>query len=264
MKSLLLQAFPRTATTLLSIRSRRLNQKVWSQTGLVELERRVADGLDFQVASSPFQGLRLPPTCLPEHVAPFLLGTYEQELHPALEAALATSPTQLIDVGAKIGYYAIGCALRCPSTPAFAFDTDPWAQKIVRQAAHLNKLSHVTALGYCSSSWLGSEDRSGALIISDCEGFEEHLFPASLDRALSHATLIVETHDHVSPGISETLARRFATTHHVQQVPSRGRTLQDWPAEIPALFDLSLEQKLSLMSELRMPQTWLVMTPRDI
>lgn len=261
LKSLLLTVFPQSATKLLSIRSRRLNQKVWKSSGLVETEQALARSLHYTVCAGPFRGVQLPQECLREHLAPVLLGTYEQELHTHLEDMLRLPLTQIVDVGAKIGYYAVGCALHHPEVPVVAFDTDPWALRMVRQAARLNGLTNLTTMGYCSPSWLQNNIRPGALVISDCEGFETTLFDDSTLPSLARAMLVIEMHDHVVADATAMLQSRFASTHQIQCVPSVPRTLDDWPPHGPEHGVFSSDLKLALMNELRRPQNWLVMRP---
>jgi protein-L-isoaspartate O-methyltransferase len=54
-------------------------------------------------------------------LAPRLIGTYEDELHPHLAEALAADPEVILDIGCAEGYYAAGLARLAPgavvSTP---------------------------------------------------------------------------------------------------------------------------------------------------
>ena len=79
------------------------------------------------VLDGPFKGLLLPASAREEHIGPYLLGTYERELHGAWRKILTGQYNAVIDIGAKIGYYAGGLARHFPSTPSIAFDTDWWA-----------------------------------------------------------------------------------------------------------------------------------------
>jgi hypothetical protein len=47
--------------------------------------------------------------------------------------------------------------------------------------------------------------------------------------ALDRAYLLIESHDAVRPGCTETLRRRFASTHRAEEFVSRVRTLEDFP-----------------------------------
>ena len=65
------------------------------------------------------------------------------------------------------------------------------------------------------------------VVLCDIEGDEGDLLsPAELRQAM----LIVETHDDAAPGVTQLLARRFATTHEVE-------TLSAAPAEPPDQLD---------------------------
>ncbi len=76
----------------------------------------------------------------------------------------------------------------------------------------------------------------------DCEGCERALLEPPLA-----ATVIVELHDFLDPGIGDTIAARFADTHEVELVPT---------APQPPASEL-------LLSEYRPgPMRWAVLRPR--
>ena len=84
--------------------------------------------------------------------------------------------------------------------------------------------------------------RGAALVVMDCEGCERALLEPPLD-----ATIIVELHDFLDPGVGEEIAERFAATHAVEIVPTGPQ---------PPHSEL-------LLSEYRPgPMRWAVMTPR--
>jgi hypothetical protein len=81
------------------------------------LVRHIAGGLDWNVESGPFAGMKyLPGFC--EGILPKLLGSYEQELWPALHS-IASLPIQaVINIGCAEGYYAVGLARLLPAPPS--------------------------------------------------------------------------------------------------------------------------------------------------
>jgi hypothetical protein len=88
-KQVALNLFPDATLKFLSIRSRRQIERKVHELGLDTLARQISRENDGRVASGPFRGMRLDLNVFPVHVfGPMLLGTYEQELHPALEHAI--------------------------------------------------------------------------------------------------------------------------------------------------------------------------------
>jgi hypothetical protein len=56
----------------------------------------------------PFAAIDLTASADAEHLGPFLLGVYERELDGAWARIFRGEDTQILDVGAKFGYYAVG------------------------------------------------------------------------------------------------------------------------------------------------------------
>src|SRR4051812_16408166 len=87
-----------------------------------------------QVISGPFRTMRLPiEYTMTNQLAPMLLGVYEAELQPWVEAAINRRHDVIVNVGAAEGYYAVGLAMRVPQAISYAYDTDPAAQQRCRQ-----------------------------------------------------------------------------------------------------------------------------------
>jgi len=193
-----------------------------------------------------------------EHIGPYLLGTYEMELHPWWEQVRLRSFRQVIDVGAKFGYYAVGLAKQFPIAVVVAFDTDWWARKALREMIEANRVQNVTVRSSCTPKWLSKHLQPGALIVSDCEGYERDLFCTLGVPSLTSATLIIETHEQVSPGVRSDLINRFQQTHEIRSVDSRSVAL------LPNLPVRSLKQDelRRVANEVRPPQTWLLLLPR--
>jgi hypothetical protein len=244
---------------ILSARARRHSQGLVREWGLVQLDRRLMEEVGNRVLAGPFKGMVLTPMTCHEHVGPHLIGTYEAELQPWWDFLLRESFSQIVDVGAKFGYYAVGLAQRLPGIPAVAFDTDPWARRALREMAAANGTTGISVEAYCSPDWLDANLRERAFIICDCDGGEKDLFCSREIPALTSATLIIETHDHLVPGVSAEIVRRFTPTHTIQEVASRREPLR------PALrvHSLTDEEMTRAANELRPPQTWLLLVPRS-
>jgi hypothetical protein len=249
---------PRAAVTVMSMRARAHSQKLVRQWGLYDLNQRLIGEQGSHVLAGPFAGLVLSPMTHEEHIGPYLLGTYEAELHPWIEELSAGSFPQVVDVGSKFGYYAVGLARMFPRAEVVAFDTDPWARDATLEMVRANGTDRVEVRGFCSPDWFDRNLRDGALIISDCEGFERDLFPAVRSRALESATLLIELHEAFAPGASKAIAARFAETHQTRAVQARPETMQP---ELPG-SSLTAEDVAKVSQEVRGPQEWLLLTPR--
>ena len=249
--------FPRTTARILSARSRRANQKFVRKIRSAALTRRLLDRFGPTVQSGPFAGMILTSPTHAEHLGPYLLGTYEGELHSIWERIRSRRFPQVIDVGAKFGYYAIGLARLFPTSSVMAFDTDPWARAVVADMAIANSTPNVSSQGFCSPDWFEDNLLDHFLIVSDCEGYETELF-STVTPALTSAMIIVEAHDFLIAGTTDRLLARFADSHRVETISTR-------PARPPDGIDLSFlddGERMLAVNELRPAQQWLVFTPR--
>ena len=132
-KSLVKQCFhaisPRAAVALESARSRARSHRVIAGWGCGAVNEKLISRFGDRVVAGPFGGMVLTPMTKLEQLGPYLLGLYEGELNPVWERVFQSKYTQIIDVGAKFGYYAVGLARRYPESRVVAFDTDPWARR---------------------------------------------------------------------------------------------------------------------------------------
>lgn len=156
---------------------------------------------------------------------PYLVGSYEEELHPHIERLLSTRPSLVVVIGAADGYYAVGFAMRLPETRVLAIDTDGRATLACRRLAKLNGVSpRVETRRYATCSRLQNWLRPGALVISDCEGGELELLDPIRVPALREANVLVEMHAFVDPVLPDTILGRFATTHSICVIDSVARS----------------------------------------
>jgi hypothetical protein len=258
-KSALFKVAPQTGARMMSARARAHSHRLVKEWGLFQLNQRLMKEVGTRVISGPFRGLTLTPMSFEEHIGPYLLGTYEMELNPWWEQVFRNSYEQIIDVGAKFGYYAVGLAHKFPHTSIVAFDTDWWAREAVEEMVTANRATDVAIEGFCSPAWLRKNLRRNALIVSDCEGYEGELFCTADIPTLGSATMIIETHDCFVPGVLAGIRARFSRTHTIQEVTSRSSPL------IPEVRVASFteDEMRRASSEVRFPQTWVFLTPRQ-
>jgi len=161
-------------------------------------------------------------------------------------------------VGAKFGYYAVGLAHRFPNVPIVVFDTDWWARDAVREMTSANRVTGISVLSFCSPAWLKRNLHENALVISDCEGYERELFCTADVAMLESATMIIETHEHVSPGVLKKIVTRFTPTHIVHEVSSRSNS----PMPDVSVHSLTEDELRRASNEVRSSQTWVFLVPR--
>ena len=215
-----------------------------------------------EVRRSPLAGLRYLPqlAATSGDLVAKLVGTYELELHAALERWIASAPATIVDVGSAEGTYAVGLALAIPSTRVVAFDVDPAARALCAAMAELNGVAdRVDVRAECTHELLNGLAAAGLAIFLDCEGCELVLLRPDLVPALRRTPIIVELHDFVDASISQTIAERFAPTHDVRIVQGTARD----PATVPELAGLDTTTAAALLSEFRPgAMRWGVLTPR--
>ena len=249
---------PKTTTAVASARARAYSQRLVKDWGLYDLNAWLIQTFGSSVMSGPFKGLLLSSMAQQEHLGPYLLGTYEIELHQWWEEIFRVEFAQVVDIGAKFGYYAVGLARQFPHARIDAIDPDWWARDAIEEMVAKNSVSNVRIHRYCDLHWLRQHLQQDALLISDCEGYEHELFCGPHIPALVSATMIIELHETFSPGVSSDISRRFSGTHVIQQVASRADT------PLPAIPPHSLtdDQMRRGSTEVRPSQTWVCLRPR--
>lgn len=234
-----------------------------ARRGLAVPATRIATRLRDRVARGPFAGMHYPRRRGDIVHAAKLLGAYECELHTALERLVARAPTLVVNVGSGDGYYVVGLARRLPAARVVAVDPDPLAQRACSRTARLNALddrilTHTRVNATALEALLCSSAR--ALLVADCEGFEDELLDQTRAPSLAHTDILVETHDFARVGVTARLTARFAPTHDVEELGVAARDIRMFPelsSESPAVA-------LGLLDEFRhMPQSWLTLTARD-
>ncbi len=267
LKKLLYAIAPELTAALISARSRAHAHKVLESWGSRAITEKLVQHLGSRVQDGRFAGMELTPMTHAEQIGPYLLGVYESELDGAWDVILRGSYAQIIDVGAKFGYYAIGLARRYPNAAVVAFDTDWWARKAIKQMAAANDARNIEVKGYCTPDWLARNAHEGVFVLSDCEGYEAVLFTSDVIARLSSATLVIETHNAFAPGVTDRLRASFSDTHVVRlyydssrELASRGRSSRRLSTRSLA-FLTEAEQQFAL-HEVRGTQVWLVCLPK--
>jgi precorrin-6B methylase 2 len=194
---------------------------------------------------------------------PKLLGSYESELHSYFETVLSNEYTSLVDIGCGEGYYAVGLGLGLPKAEIYAFDTDANARRLCIELGKLNgveKRLHVSNI--CDQATLRSLPLGNkALIISDCEGYEEVLFTNEVASIVARHDLIVETHDFINIEISSKLRDIFSRTHTVHSIKSIDDIEKAHTYQFEQLNPYDTRTKHLILSERRPAiMEWLLMT----
>jgi len=121
-----------------------------------------------------------------------------------------------------------------------------------------NGTRNVVIEGFCSSSWIAANAPDAAFVISDCEGCEAVLFDPLVVAQLRSATLIIETHDGLVPGVSDALQTLFSRTHDIRMYGHDGSRR----ASTRVLDFLTDRERQLATQEARTPQLWLLCLPK--
>ncbi len=187
------------------------------------------------VAADPCKGMRYVRQSLSSNYCPKLLGTYEMELWQATEQVVAHQHRTVIDIGAAEGYYAVGFAKRPPATKVVCFEAETHEHHFLRKLATLNGVQEPIELHALYTPMLLNDalqaERS-SLVVCDVDGGEYELLGPDAVSRLRHADILVELHDFLRPGISETIRQRFGPTHMITLIEGRERTPQDCPLRV--------------------------------
>lgn len=181
------------------------------------LLKRIGD----KVFSGPFRGMQIIRDVMDRHFAPILLGTYEWELHDAIEQVIAKKYKQIVNIGCAFGFYSVGLARRMPETKVYAFDIDPRARELCRKMAEANGVAdRVIIDGRFTLDDFARFAGPDTLVFIDIEGGEDEMLDPLKAPALLGMDVIVELHDCLKNGLSTVIPLRFAPTHHVRVIPN--------------------------------------------
>ena len=215
------------------------------------------------VMQGPLAGMDfLPKSAEGCHIAK-LLGCYEQPLQPFIEQAIQSAYPTILNIGCAEGYYAVGMARRMPSTQVLAFDLNPKAQEVCATLAQKNGVSDRVKVG----ALFKLEDfqayaNQKVLVLCDIEGAEKELLSPEVAPALKGMDLIVESHECLISGITQTLIDRFKDSHTIALIQDNGqRHLQDAPQWFNNLAHL--DQLLATWEWRSGATPWLVMKSKN-
>jgi hypothetical protein len=231
------------------------------------IETVLADASKRALTKGPFRGLVYPDVRPHGYMilAAKYLGTFELELHDAVERACQRSYDTVLNVGSADGYYTVGFAMRLPSSRVIAWEMDPWWRNVTLSVATLNGVSdRVDLRGECTVAEMRSIATSGrTLVFSDCEGFEMELLTPENLAGLGTYDIIVECHDLFVPGVTTALRDRFGRTHDIEQIEARPRLLNDIdPAVLPTLPGRKIDINRSFEEPRLYQMNWLIITAR--
>jgi hypothetical protein len=221
---------------------------------------------DLAVRNGPFKGLVYPGTnAVCSAFLPKLLGSYEKELHLALELECSHGFPVVIDVGCAEGFYAVGLARRLPEATVHAFDTDKNARELCLEMAKLNGVADRVVIG----GWCGPDELSAlargrrTLIICDCEGYELQLLAPSVIPALAQSDLVVELHDFYGADIFTPLCERFRQSHDIVILTSTDDDAKVQYYRYPEIEKYDRQIRKFILAERRPTiMNWLVLTAR--
>lgn len=226
----------------------------------MQLNRRFLQTYGSIIRGGPFVGTQYSGVPVGDNLIPKLLGTYELELHEHIERMLGGQPHRVVNIGCAEGYYAIGFARRLPSAEIIASDLSPSAIRACNEMARMNGvIDSVVTVGGLQAGDLNTLCGKGCLLFIDCEGCEHALLKPDVVPALLLTDIIVELHDFLVDGVTQTILERFDPSHKASVIESSVRH----PDRYPELDIFSSRDRLLALNEYRPGvMRWAVLTPR--
>lgn len=216
------------------------------------------------VVAGPFQGLAL----APHPFLPHLLGSYERELHPTIDALCATRWKRIVNVGGGNGFYIAGFGRRVPGAELVVFELTAEARAVIAATVERNGLTARTRI--LGAAEPGNLEQACAgpgptLVVMDVEGAELELTDPALVPSLRATTMLIETHDVLRAGCRDAIVARYGDSHTITSIAPRPRTLADFPASLaPLLPRLMPARCVESVQEWRGgPQEWLLLEPNE-
>jgi hypothetical protein len=207
---------------------------------------------DLTVMHGPFKGVKYPEmSSFGSSLFAKLIGSYEREIHSAVEEFCNVRYTEIVNIGCGEGYYSVGLAKKIPTARIFAYDIDPEARELSRRMAEYNEVADRIEI----RSEITPEELHAfaftekGLIFCDCEGYERTLFNQSNISNLASCDLIIETHDFIDIEISSYLKELFKMTHSISFVRSIDDIDKVKDYHYPELSSYSLKEKKILLHE---------------
>lgn len=212
------------------------------------------------VLSGPFKGLLFPtPEVIHDlesllgkdggsaFISKYLLGTYESELHTAIQLISKNQYDSVVDIGCSLGYYAAGFAKIFENAHIYAYDANPNIQSMLKALIEKNKLSSRVTLGEIwTDEHFEKIKNQKALIFCDIEGAELELLNPNRNATLKNFDFIIEMHDVFNESISHEICQRFAASHNIEVYKNNSYQFK-LPVEACILTDLELSAVLNEM-----------------
>jgi len=176
------------------------------------------------VLQGPMKGLEYVANTSEGCLAARLIGCYEQPLLPFIEEAINTDYKNVVNIGCSDGYYAVGMARRMPNSKMWAYDINQAAQDACTELAQKNNVSERIEIG----ALFGPEDfaqfaNKKTLVMCDIEGAEQELLDPQLAPDLVGMDIIVESHECIIKGLTQTLLDHFSVTHEITLIQDTGQ-----------------------------------------
>ena len=237
-----------------------------TQSDIWSIKRELNDWLfvelDGVVQSGPFKGMVLPRESAwkETHLAPLLLGCYEEELHGLIDQQINRMKDwdrapNIVVVGAAEGYYAIGMKRRLPKANVYAIEPSNESLSILKAAAAANDTDIIVGAS------LGEVFAAPDLVLMDCEGAEVEYLDYEKFPALANAHVIVEIHNLPNQKTDDILLNRFRGTHRMVMYMEGPRD----PNRYPSLFGTISDYRWLAVSEGRpCLMSWFSMTPKGV
>lgn len=212
-------------------------------TAMIEIDKEVFQSFGNKVLSGPFIGMEIPPRPVWQdgNNSAKLVGSYEIELQPAFEKAIARAPDTVVNVGCAEGYYAVGLARRLPKAAVYALDVKVGTLAVCRVYADKNEVGgRLTIQEGADQSEQMPVGSGRHLYVVDCEGAELDLLDPAKCPNLLKSDIIIETHDFLREGTSLALVDRFSATHDIEVIKPGYPPYFPFLAGIPVMLQLLL------------------------
>lgn len=224
---------------------------------------------DEKVKAGPFAGIVFPTKTQWSGMIPKLLGVYEAELYPTLDAWRQKAFAHVINIGSADGYYALGCAKIWPAARVIAYETEAEGRKLLTEYSTRNGFNgRIECHATCTPVEFGDILKKvlTGLVIMDVEGYEDVLLAGDNISLLKRFHLIVEIHDLRVDKLGEKLTSRLGATHTITEIWTRDRQLKDFDYPENSAFRLyMLEQLREISNEERgAPMRWFIFEPKSV
>jgi hypothetical protein len=178
------------------------------------LTRDVTDRFGWDVQAGPFAGMKYTRQSFDSVLLPKLLGTYELELQPVIEAAIGRAYPTIVDIGTAEGYYAVGMALRSPSAKVLAFEANPTARAQCGKLAALNGVAdRIEIRDAFRPGDAANLAGQRTFVICDVDGYETEIFAPTQAACWTKADLLVELHDFLGLPCRDSVVEPLRATH---------------------------------------------------